>query len=124
MEARQIAVDPAEQLQVHEQLVHRRVADALADAERAGVHAVRAGLERPQRVRHAEAAILVPVPVDLDARVELGDEPAHEAHEVAHAVRRRVADGVADADAAARRRGSPSCTAGGCGRDAPASCPR
>ena len=40
------------------------------------------------------------------------------------AVRRRVPDRVADADAAARRRGSRSCTAAGRGPGARASCPR
>ena len=48
MQARQVAVDPAEQLHVHEQLIHRRVADALTDAEGAGV---RRDAHRPRAPR-------------------------------------------------------------------------
>ena len=33
-QAAQVVIDPAEQLQIHQQLVHRRVADTLAHAER------------------------------------------------------------------------------------------
>ena len=69
VQARQVPIDPAEQLKVDEELVHRRVADALPDPERAGVHAVRAGFEGPDGVGDTEAAVLVAVPVDLDFRV-------------------------------------------------------
>ena len=58
----------AHQHQVHEQQVHRRVADALADAERGAVHAGRARLERRDAVDDGEAAVAVAVPVDADAR--------------------------------------------------------
>ena len=63
----------AHQHQVDEQHVHRRVADALADAERGAVQAGGARLERRQRVRDREVAIAVAVPVDADAAAALVD---------------------------------------------------
>src|SRR5207247_317969 len=74
------------------------VADALPDAARRAVHAVGARLERGDGVDYAETAIAVAVPVDLDRGVHALDDAAHEADEIAHAPRRGVADGVADAD--------------------------
>ena len=66
-------VDAAHQHQVHEQQVHRRVADPLADAERGAVQPRRAGLERGQRVGDGEVAIAVAVPVDADSAAALVD---------------------------------------------------
>ncbi len=97
-ELRDVAIaELADELQVHHDLIERRVADALADAEDRAVHAIRAVLQRVDRVRHAEAAIVVPVPVDPDvARAPRGEQVARELDEVAHAVGRDVTDGVAE----------------------------
>ena len=93
----EVAVDEAEELHVDQQLVHRGVAHALADAERAAVHAVgeRRGRERVDR---PEAAVVVPVVVDLH-RAVTHDLVAHERQQIAHPFRRRMADRVRDADA-------------------------
>ena len=58
-----------------------------------------AGLERRQRVDDREVAIAVAVPVDADAAAALLDDRRDEPHDRGRAVRRRVADGVGDADA-------------------------
>ena len=112
------------QHQVHQQQIHRRVADALADAERRAVQPRRAGLERAQRVDDGEVAIAVAVPVDADVAAALVDDALHEADDRRGAGRRRVADGVGDADPRARRLESPSSTARAASRDRRASCPR
>src|SRR5687767_8454186 len=65
-QAREVVVYPAQQPEVDEQLVHRRVADALADAERGAVDLVGAALDGRDGVDDAEAPILVPVPVEAD----------------------------------------------------------
>ncbi len=115
----------AEELEVDEQEIHLGVADALADAERGAVHAVGAGFDGGHAVREPEAAIVVPVPVDAHVELVAGDDLfAHEAHERAHAVGRRVADGVREADAprAARDRGAVERASAS--RGSRASCPR
>ena len=61
-----LTVEQAEELEVEEDELHLRVADALADAERSAVYAVGAELERPERVFEGEAAVVVAVPVDAD----------------------------------------------------------
>ncbi len=61
--------------------------------------AVGPGFQRGDGVEHAEAAVGVAVPVDFDVRVDAVAQGDDEADEVAHAPRRGVADGVADADA-------------------------
>ena len=94
-----LILELAEQLQVQQDELHLRVADALADAERRAVHAIGAVLERPDRVLEREAAIVVAVPVDADRRRPMPAMIAlREVDEVAHAVGRRVADGVAEAE--------------------------
>jgi hypothetical protein len=45
-EFRQIVVDPVHQFEIDEQLIHRRIADAFADAERRAVNLIRPGLNR------------------------------------------------------------------------------
>ena len=66
----------AEELEVEQDQLHRRVADALADAERGAVDAIGAELERPEGVDEREAAIVVAVPVDADVGAGPGDERA------------------------------------------------
>ena len=70
----------AEQLEVEQDLIERRVADALADAERGAVDAIGAVLDREDRVDDAEAAIVVAVPVDAD--VGAADAVEHVAREL------------------------------------------
>ena len=123
-ERRQIALDVPHQHQVHEQHVHRRVADALADADAGAVEPRRAGVERGQRVDDGEIAVAVAVPVDADAAAALLDDLRDEPDDGRSPDRRRVADGVGDADAASPRRGSRSSTAGAASRARRASCPR
>ena len=94
-----LALELTEQLQVEEQELHLRVADALADAEPRGVDAIGAVLERPDRILEREPAIVVAVPVDADLGAGAGDDVARELDQVSHAVRRSVADGIGEADA-------------------------
>ena len=61
--------------------------------------AIGAGLERGDRVDHAQAAILMAVPVHLHVRIEPVDDSTNEADDVAGPPRRRMADRVGDADA-------------------------
>src|SRR5690606_30219950 len=57
-------------------------------------------LDRRERVGDPESAVAVSMPVDADiAGCGLDDLATHEAHELAHALRCRVADGVGKADA-------------------------
>ena len=76
----------------------------------------RAGVERGDRVDDGEVAIAVAVPVDPDAAAALLDDLADEADDRRGAGRRRVADGVGDADArgagADRRRVQPRSVSG------------
>ena len=88
----------AEEPEVDEQLVDRRVARPLADAEPGPVDPVDAGLDGGQRVGERQPSVGVAVPVDLD--VGAGEDVvAHEANQGLHAARRRVSDRVAKADA-------------------------
>jgi len=90
----------AGELEVQEQQLHRGVADALADAEARPVNAIGAVLDGEERVDEAEAAVVVPVPVDLHVvRAHALHDRAGEVDEVAHAVGRGVTDGVAEAQA-------------------------
>ena len=65
-ERTEIVVDPAQQLEIHQQLVHRGIADPLADSDSAAMHARRAGADRRQRIDHRQAAIRMAVPVEFD----------------------------------------------------------
>src|ERR1051325_8518911 len=69
---------------------------ALADAERGTVDAVGAVLDREDRVDHAQAAVVVAVPVDPDiGAARAVEHVAGELEQVADAVGRGVTDGVA-----------------------------
>ena len=57
----------AQQLQIDDQQIHLGVADPLADAERGGVHAVDARLDRRQTVDESHAPVTMPVPIDFYA---------------------------------------------------------
>src|SRR5919107_1715905 len=100
---REVVVNPAHELQVYEKLIHRRVADALADAQGRAVNLVGPALDGGDGVDDPEAAILVAVPVEAHAAALLFDDLPDEAHDRARAVGRGVADGVADADGARAR---------------------
>ena len=71
----------AHQHEVHEQRVHRRVADALTDANRGAVEPRGSGVERRQRVDHRKVTIPVAVPVDPDAAAAVGDHAVNESHD-------------------------------------------
>jgi hypothetical protein len=86
----ELALVDTEELQIHEQQIERRVADALADAQDGAVHAICAGLDRRQRVPEPEPPVVVSVPVDARLRSEPTDELLREVDHVEHAVRRRV----------------------------------
>ena len=87
----------AEQAHVDQQQIDGRVAHSLADADGGAVQAVGAGRCRRQRVDHRQAAILVPVPVDLHLLAGGRHHLADEAHQVGGAGGGGVADGVGDA---------------------------
>ena len=61
------------------------------------VDARRAGLERGEAVDRAHVAIAMPVPVDAHVRTARLDDAFGEAHDGARASRRRVTDGIGDA---------------------------
>ena len=94
---RKIAIDEPPQLHVDEQLIHRGVAHALADTERAAMHAV-GDRRRGERVDRPEPAVVVTVVVELHV-ASADDLLPEERKEVAHAFRCRVPDGVRCADA-------------------------
>lgn len=98
-EATQVAVDPAQQFEVGEQQIHRRVAGTFADAQGRTVHFIDSGFHRGHAVREVQIAIAVSVPVDADISALALHNAFHERHEIAHTVWRRVAARVANADA-------------------------
>ena len=98
----EVALDEPPELEIHEELIHRRVADPLTDAERAPMHAVRER-GRSERVDRAEAAVVVPVEVDLH-RAAAHDLVADEREEVPHALRCGVPARVGHADPLRARR--------------------
>ncbi len=91
-------MDPAHHLQIGEQQIHLRVADALADRQPRAVQAMRASFSRRDGVDDAQAAITVAVPINLYILAGRGHHFAHESNQRAHAVRCGVADGIADAN--------------------------
>lgn len=92
----QVGGDEIPQAQVDEQLVHRRIAHALADPERGAVHAI-GDRGRRECVDRAEAPVVVAVVVQLHVP-PFDDVGAKEREEVAHAFGRGVADRVRRAD--------------------------
>ena len=94
---RQITFEVSHQHQVDEQGIHRRVADALADADRGAVQARRAGVERRQRVTDRKVAVAVAVPVDADASPALFDHLRHEPDHGGGTRGGGVAHGIRDA---------------------------
>src|ERR671925_1347846 len=91
----------AEQLQVDEQQIHFRIADALANAQRGAMHAVYALLDCGQCVREAETTVAVPVPVELHGLAGTGNDfSTQEPDELPHALRRGVPDRIRETDAA------------------------
>ncbi|KPK05894.1 MAG: hypothetical protein AMS20_05515 [Gemmatimonas sp. SG8_28] len=62
----EIVVPPAEQSEVHQELLHRCIAHALTNAQGGAVHASSTGLECGDRVGDVQAAVPVAVPVDTD----------------------------------------------------------
>ena len=96
-ERSEVTVDEPPKLEVDEQLIHRGVADALADAERAAVYPV-GKRGRGERVDRAESAVVVSVEVHLHIPAA-HDLVPDEGQQVAYALRRRMAAGIGDADA-------------------------
>ncbi len=94
----QITGPVAHEHEVHHELVHGHIAAAFADAEDGPVDAVRAGLEGGDGVGDAETAVVVAVPVQAHLGMVLEERLFREPHEVAHALGRRVAAGVREAD--------------------------
>src|SRR5439155_1574435 len=58
-ERREISLDQSPELQVYEELIHRGIADALADAEGASMHAIRERC-RGERGERPEATVVDP----------------------------------------------------------------
>ena len=77
----EIALEITHHHQVHEQQIDRRVPGAFADAKRGAVDPGRPGVDGGQRARDAEAAVLVAVPVDSGARLQLVEQLLDEAHD-------------------------------------------
>src|SRR5207249_4697523 len=91
----------AHEFQVDEDLIHLGVADALTNAQRASMHAVRTGYEGSHRIGGSEAAVAVAVPVHADFLAGRFDDFFHhelDQREGAH--RSGVSGGVAEDDSA------------------------
>ena len=58
------------------------------------MHSRRPGIDRSERVRHAQAPVTVAMPVDTDVPTALVDEPAHERDDGADTIGSGVADGI------------------------------
>jgi hypothetical protein len=84
-----------EQAQIEEQGLHLDVADAFPEAERGGVYAVGAGLDRGQAIREPEPAVPMAMPVDA----HIGIVSADKADEALHAGGGGDANGIGEADA-------------------------
>ena len=99
-EVRQVLMlEHPQELQVQQDELHRRVADAFTDSERRPVHPISTVLEGKKRVLEGEASVVMPVPIDADLDAHLGDDAPRKRDEVPHAVGRRVPHGVAKAKA-------------------------
>ena len=98
-QAAQIGVDPSEQAKVNEQQVQVGIADAFSEPESTPVDAVGARHHGHDGVDQPESTVTVAVPVDADRRVHLLGHGLDVADHRAHAVGRRMANRVADADA-------------------------
>src|SRR5260370_827100 len=97
-QARQVVFNPAQQLQVHQQLIHGCVADALAHAQRRAVNLICAAFDCRERIDHTQSAVLMSVPVQAHLLALLVDYSAHKLNYFARTIGRGVADRVADAD--------------------------
>src|SRR5260370_8756887 len=76
-QARQVVFNPAQQLQVHQQLIHGCVADALAHAQRRAVNLICTAFDRRERIDHTQSAVLMSVPVEAHLLALLVDYSAH-----------------------------------------------
>ncbi len=76
-----------------------RVADALAQAERAAMDPVGAGDGRLDGIDDAQASVAVSVPVEADVGFHFIEHPADESDDGVRALRRRVSNGIANRDA-------------------------
>ena len=101
-------IDPTQQFQIHQQLIHGRVADALAHPERRPVHLIGSALNGRDRVDDAEPPILVTMPVEADLLALFVDNAADETNNFAGAVRSSVTDRVTHTD-----RARPATNCGG-----------
>ena len=98
---RQLANIPfvrAQQLQVDDEEIHFGVPDALPHAERGGMDAIHAGLDRRKTVDQPHPAVTMTVPVYLDG-LSLHDFLLDESYQCLYAVRRRVPHRISEADA-------------------------
>src|SRR5260370_7668951 len=77
-QARQVVFNPAQQLQVHQQLIHGCVADALAHAQRRAVNLICAAFDCCERIDHTQSAVLMSVPAEPPLLPLLSDfSPPH-----------------------------------------------
>ena len=101
LEAREIAIDQAHQAEIDEHQFHRRVADAFAERICGGVNLICAASDGGERICDGEAAVVVAVPIDADfLAAGFDDFIDGKFDQVVGALRRRVADGVAEDDGA------------------------
>src|SRR5579884_2719831 len=63
---REVAVDPAVEFEIDQDLVHRCVPDALADSEGRSMEPVGAGEGSCECIDESETPVVVPMPIDLD----------------------------------------------------------
>src|SRR5207248_6923364 len=101
-----VAMRP-QQLQVHEQEVHFRIANPLADAQRRRMHPIHPRLDRSETVDQPHPAITMAVPINF-YRILLDDFLLDEFYQRLYAVRRRMPDRIRETNpsGAARNRGT------------------
>src|SRR4029077_18482722 len=121
LEAGEVAVDEAHETEIDEHEFHWRIAHAFAERIGGGVNAVGASGYGPKRIGDGQAAIVVAVPIDADFfAAGLHNFFDGEFNQVVRALRRGVADGVAQNDrarTAADGGGVEALDGGGIGAD-------
>ena len=87
----------AEELEIHQQLIDRRVADPLADPRGAAVQPRRSRCARGESVRERESTIVVAMPVEAHLDARLAHDFLREPDQSAGALGSGVPDRVAEA---------------------------
>src|SRR5262249_36845682 len=63
-QARKIVINPPHQFEIDQQLIERRIANALADSQGGTMDLVSATFDRCDRIDNSQAAVLMTVPIE------------------------------------------------------------